>query len=113
MHAERDAEILLGHQAYRVLERQVSRRWEMLVDGEAREVMSRADLVVEDARGRLWVAEVKSGERAPNPTLPATRRQLMEYLHAFDVAGVLLVDMEARQIHRVAFPCTGLTRRPR
>ena len=61
----------------------------------------RADLLVEARsrsgflRGQRFVAEVKTGERAIDPTHPATRRQLMEYLHVFEVDGVLLVDREA------------------
>ena len=34
----------------------------------------------------------------------ATRRQLMEYAIAYDVDGVLLVDMESEKVRRVAFP---------
>jgi hypothetical protein len=32
------------------------------------------------------------------------RRQLLEYFFAFDVTGVLLVDMQAEKISEVAFP---------
>ena len=63
----------------------------------------RADLLVE-RDGRLYVADVKSGALATDPTLPATRRQLLEYLLAYEVDGALLVDMEARQIREVVFP---------
>ena len=79
----------------------------MEIDGQPVEVRSRADLLVEWTRGsipRRFVAEVKTGRRAPEPTLPATRRQLLEYLHVFDVEGVLLVDMERRKIKRIGFP---------
>ena len=34
----------------------------------------------------------------------ATRRQLLEYALAYDVDGVLLVDMTAGRLHQVEFP---------
>lgn len=101
--AERDAERLLHRAGYRVVERQVTGRWTLRIDGEPVPVTCRADLIVE-RRGRLLVAEVKSAGPALAPTTPATRRQLLEYAMAFDVDGVVLVDMQARSVVRVEFP---------
>jgi hypothetical protein len=50
------------------------------------------------------VAEVKSGVDSTKVTSRSTRRQLLEYLLAFDVEGVLLVDMQRHAIHEVSFP---------
>ena len=50
-----------------------------------------------------FVAEVKTGSRAPDPTLPATRRQLLEYTFVFGVDRVLLVDAQAGVIRTVTF----------
>jgi Holliday junction resolvase-like predicted endonuclease len=97
---EYEAEKLLERNGYRIVDRQVDRRWLLWVDGEPRDVRSRADLLV-NRRGLDFVAEVKTGKRAPDPTLPATRRQLMEYLWVFPVAGVLLVDVAEGCIHEV------------
>ncbi len=99
---EHNAESLLARFGYTVDDRQVTVRWCMHIDGEPTEVSSRADLLVSQWR-RTYVAEVKTGDKAPDPTRPATRRQLMEYLHAFDVDGVLLVDMERGEVVEVAF----------
>ena len=63
----------------------------------------RADYLVE-LRGELLVAEVKTGEEAPQLSSAATRRQLLEYRVAFAVDGVLLVCPERGAIHRVDFP---------
>jgi hypothetical protein len=107
---EVDAETLLADAGYRVLERQVTRRWVLHVDGEPVEVHCRADLLVEARsrapvpRGTRFVAEVKTGTRAPDPTHPSTRRQLLEYLLVFEVEGVLLVDAEAGRVRQIAFP---------
>ncbi len=94
---EAAAEPLLERAGYTVRERQVTAWWSLRVNGEPVEVWCRADLIVE-RRGRRFVAEVKTGERAPDPTRAATRRQLLEYHHAFEADGVLLVDVAARRI---------------
>jgi len=99
---EAQAERLLKARGYRIIERQVTARWTLFVDGKPREVSCRADLLVQ-RRTERFIAEVKTGEHAPDPTFPATRRQLLEYQMAFPVDGVLLVDMVAGAIHRVTW----------
>ena len=96
------AEKLLAKAGYRIDARQATQRWAVRVDGEAAEVTLRADFVV-SRRGRRYVAEVKTGQDAPEIAAPATRRQLLEYRCAFGVDGVLLVDAEARKVHAVDF----------
>lgn len=77
----------------------------VLVDNAPHPFEVRLDYLVRDLRDRRWVAEVKSGDEAPDPVQRATRRQLLEYAVLVpDAAGVLLVDMEARVLHEVAFP---------
>lgn len=101
--AETAAERLLERLGFAVVERQVTRRWTLSVDGEETEVWCRADLVLA-RRGRLYVADVKSGERSPDPFCPATRRQLLEYLLAFGADAALVVDMELGRVYEVSFP---------
>lgn len=101
--AETEAEKLLGGLGFTILERQPVARWRLEVDGESREVSSRADFLVENG-GRLFVADVKSGDEAPRPHRPATRRQLLEYLLAFEADGALVVDMRRRRVRSVSFP---------
>src|ERR1700751_386481 len=64
------AEKLLTKAGYRIDARQATQRWSVLVDGEAHEVTLRADYVVE-RRGRRYVAEVKTGQDAPEIAAPA------------------------------------------
>ena len=100
---EATAELMLEEAGYTVLDRQVTAFWSIEVDGEEIEVSVRADLWV--GKGDLrYVAEVKTGERAPDPTHPATRRQLLEYLLVFQPDGLLLVDIEAGAIREIDFP---------
>jgi Holliday junction resolvase-like predicted endonuclease len=96
------AEHLLRRAGFRVVDRQVHRTSTMIVDGEDVEIAVRVDLIVK-RRGRLFVAEVKTGEVAPSPTHPATRRQLREYAEFFPGHGLLLVDVESERIHRISF----------
>ncbi len=103
---ESDAVRLLLREGFEVVDRQVSATWTLLVDDEPVEVGCRADLLVQ-RDDRLYVADVKTGTRAPDPTNPATRRQLLEYRIAFDVDGVLLIDMNAERICEVRFPASG------
>lgn len=106
---EADAEALLEAAGFQVLDRQITARWTLFVDGAPVDVSCRADLLVRARskaslpRNQRFIAEVKTGDRAIEPTHPATRRQLMEYLHAFDVDGVLLVDMTRRCVRHVEF----------
>ncbi len=101
--AEGDAERFLAQQGYAILERQLTQTWQLHVDGQWHPVSCRADLLLR-RRGRLFIADVKTGGKAPDPRSPATRRQLLEYFLVFAVDGVLLVDMEQRRIRAVEFP---------
>jgi len=97
------AGVLLERAGFRVIGRQVRRRWSPRLDGEPLELEVIADYLVESDRERL-VAEVKTGEEAPALDNAATRRQLLEYHIAFAADGVLLVCPERDAIHRVEFP---------
>lgn len=101
--AESAAPRILAHFGYEVLGAQVPGEYTLAVDGQEVSVALRADFIVA-RQGRQYIAEVKSGRSAPLLSTSATRRQLLEYLIAFPVDGVLLVDAENRRIHEVRFP---------
>lgn len=94
---------MLRRAGFKIVARQARAWWSPLVDGEPHETEVRADYLVE-AGGEVLVAEVKTGEEAPQLATAATRRQLLEYQIAFAVDGVLLVCPERAVIHRVEFP---------
>ena len=71
---EIDAERMLARAGFRVVARQQPARWTMSIDGDEVEVAVRADLIVE-RKGKRYVAEVKTGGRAPDPCLPSTDRK--------------------------------------
>lgn len=99
---ELDAEDLLESLGFEIVERQAHRTWSIWVDDEPRDASVRADLLVE-RDGALFVAEVKTGQRALDPRHPSTRRQLLEYWLVFQPDGLLLVDMEARRVREITF----------
>ena len=88
---------------YRVADRQVTRRFDVLVDGVPREATVRADLLLQK-NGRTFVAEIKAGWLVSDPMHAPTRRQLLEYEVAFGARGVLLVDVPRKAVRRVEFP---------
>ena len=101
--AGEDAAIaLLEDAGFTIIERQARVIWAPLVDGEPIALELRADYLVEQY-GQLLVAEVKTGDDAPNLETAATRRQLLEYHVAFAADGVLLVSPERGTIQRVRF----------
>jgi Holliday junction resolvase-like predicted endonuclease len=99
---ERRAARLLERAGYRILEDQLSQETGFWIDDQWCPVTVRADFLVA-RRGKVYVAEVKTGKTAPNPAATATRRQLFEYAHVYDADGLLLVDMEARRLRCVRF----------
>lgn len=92
---------LLERAGFRVTSEQVEASYALWVDGQAHAVTVRADAVVE-RRGRCYVVEVKTGGGA-SATDRHTRRQLLEYGHAFDCDGLILADMERETLQRVDF----------
>lgn len=106
--AEKDAYELFKRQGFMVLDQQISTRVTYLVDGIAQESTVRADYLV-SKDGKTYIAEVKSGGSAPNPTYPQTRRQLLEYALLFHNPNLLLVDMEAEEIREIQFPALDVS----
>lgn len=99
---EREAARLLEASGFTIEGFQIERSYVLEVDGAPVVASVRADYVVSRG-GEHFVAEVKTGRVAPKIETTATRRQLLEYEHAFAVSGVLLVDAEAGVVRRVVF----------
>ncbi len=103
VQGERDAELLLEEAGYEIVERQLSKVWTLSCDGQATDFDLRADLLVR-RDGQELIAEVKTGESAPDLRNAATRRQLLEYSLAYQSPTILLVDVERDEIHEISFP---------
>ena len=100
---EARSEVLLADAGFVILARQPRLVFALSVDGASRSVELRADWLVERG-GRRFVADTKTGGKAPSLDHAPTRRQLLEYRVAYEVDGVLLVDAETDRIHEVVFP---------
>jgi Holliday junction resolvase-like predicted endonuclease len=96
------AERWLAARGHRVLQRQVTRRAEIWVDGTPVPFDVRADLLVQMGDARVLV-EVKTGDAA-DPRSPHTRRQLREYADVFGVERVYLFDATRQRLSEIAFP---------
>lgn len=103
VRGERRAEKLLESHGYEILERQLRTAWTIECDDGEHEFDLRADLLVQ-RDGREFIAEVKTGDAAPDLRNASTRRQLLEYAVAYNSPTILLVDVESRRIQEVYFP---------
>lgn len=83
------------------MDRQVTGSVPLRVDGVLTPARVRVDFLV-TRRGRTYAADAKAGAMASSPTDRGTRRQLLEYLSAYPVDGVLLVDAENGRVHELA-----------
>ncbi|RAL25494.1 hypothetical protein DL240_04590 [Lujinxingia litoralis] len=101
--AEERAGRWLEREGYELIEEQAVRDWVVGIDDGEEVVRLMADWVVERA-GKRYVVEVKTGKRAPSIRNSATRRQMLEYLCAYECDGVILMDMESGALHDVRFP---------
>lgn len=99
---EREAVALLEAAGFAIEGAQVVGGYTLAIDGTPVTIAVRADYLV-SRDGARFVAEVKTGAVATRIETAATRRQLLEYQHAFDVAGVLLIDADAASVQRVEF----------
>lgn len=97
----RGGQLLKAH-GFGIVSVQPRHSYRMHVDNEPRQIQVRADYLVSKA-GRYWVADVKTGKEAPSIVNRNTRRQLLEYRLAYDVCGVLLVDMTNGRIRQIEF----------
>ena len=99
--AENAAVKFLRSHGYKILASQLREEVVVYVDGEAEKSVVRADYLVR--RGwKLYVVEVKSGQQG-NAKLPAIRRQLLEYYMVYQPDGILLLDMEHKNLQEIRF----------
>ena len=82
---------------------QVREETAVLVDGRLHVSEVRVDYLA-SRDDRKYLIEVKTGGKAPDPTHPATRRQLLEYSILFPDRKILLLDMAEKQAHLIEFP---------
>jgi Holliday junction resolvase-like predicted endonuclease len=100
---EKDAEAALKAMGYKILEEQARREVLMEVNGEKIPFLLIGDLMVEKD-GETSIVEVKTGAKAPNPVMSATRRQLLEYAVSFPVDSIKIYNAERGELSDIRFP---------
>lgn len=99
---EQVAREILTRYGFTIVSHQHREQSHFYVDRERVSIEVRLDFVVEK-EGQRYVAEVKTGQHAPDPSWPATRRQLLEYALIFPDWPILLVDVPAQKVHLIEF----------
>lgn len=98
---EKQAGKELQSMGFKILEEQPETQVGWWIDGVWTETKITGDYLVK-RDGELGLVEVKSG-KAARATHRNTRRQLLEYQHAFDVDAVFLYDTERSSLNRIVF----------
>lgn len=100
--AEKEAEKILKKNGYAIIDVQKSKPLLLTIGDKIHRYLVRIDYLVRK-KGKVYVVEVKSGEKIPYITNRETRRQMLEYYLAYQPSGILLLNMKNKSISEVKF----------
>ncbi len=100
--AEKEAEKILRKNGYTIIDIQKSKPLLITIGDKIHRYLVRIDYLARK-RGKVYVVEVKSGEKIPYITNRETRRQMLEYYLAYQPSGILLLNMKNKSISEVKF----------
>lgn len=100
--AEKEAEKILRKKGYKIIDIQKSKPLFITIGDKIHRYLVRIDYLVKK-RGKVYVVEVKNGEKTSYITNRETRRQMLEYYFAYQPKGILLLNMKSRTISEVKF----------
>jgi hypothetical protein len=100
--SEKEAEGMLRRAGLVVIAKQKKKTVITKINGKDHLGFVEADYIVKKGRKRFLVV-VKSGEGAADPNEPILRRRFIEYEHLFSPDGLLLLDLDQGEIHRISF----------
>jgi len=100
--AEKEAEKILKKNGYTIIDVQKSKPLLITIGDKIHRYLVRIDYLARK-RGKVYVVEVKSGEKIPYITNRETRRQMLEYYLAYQPSGILLLNMKNKSISEVKF----------
>lgn len=100
--AEKEAEKILRKNGYAVIDAQKSKPLLITIGEKTHRYLVRIDYLAR-RKGKIYVVEVKSGEKIPYITNRETRRQMLEYYLAYQPSGILLLNMKNKSISEVKF----------
>lgn len=100
--AEKEAENFLKKKGYTIVDIQKSKSILIAIGDKIHRYLIRIDYLVRK-KGKIYVVEVKSGEKNPYITNRETRRQMLEYYLAYQPNGIILLNMKNKSISEVKF----------
>ncbi len=100
--AEKEAEKILKKNGYAIIDAQKSKPLLITIGDKIHRYLVRIDYLARK-KGKVYVVEVKSGEKIPYITNRETRRQMLEYYLAYQPSGILLLNMKNKSISEVKF----------
>jgi len=107
--AEKEAEKILRKKGYTVIDVQKCKPLLITIGDKIHRYLVRIDYLVRK-RGKVYVVEVKSGEKIPYITNRETRRQMLEYYLAYQPSGIILLNMKNKSISEVKFQFESTSR---
>jgi len=87
---------------FEILDLQKESSYTLFIDDRPHEIKVKADMIVKKGN-KIYVAEVKTGDKVTSPKYADTRRQLLEYFMVYRPSGLILVDMEKQKIRTVEY----------
>ncbi len=102
---EKEARSFLINKGYDIIDEQYECYHNYLVDGEMQSSKLIVDYVVQ-RKSKVYLVEVKSGQKAISIANKNTRRQLLEYDIAIENDGAYLLDMENKKLSLIEFANT-------
>ena len=106
---EKDASKFLIKNGYKIISEQYEQYHSYKVNGEVYKSKLIVDYLV-SKKGKRYLVEVKSGQKAINIKDKNTRRQILEYDFAIDNDGIFLLDMENKEMKNIEFNHKEFTR---
>ncbi len=106
---EKDASKFLIKNGYKIISEQYEQYHSYKVNGEVYKSKLIVDYLV-SKKGKKYLVEVKSGQKAINIKDKNTRRQILEYDFAIDNDGIFLLDMENKEMKNIEFNHKEFTR---
>lgn len=93
---------LMKNRGFEIIDLQKECAYTLFIDNKPHKVTVKADMIVKKGN-KIYVAEVKSGEKVTSPKYTDTRRQLLEYFMVYRPSGLILVDMEKQKLRTVEY----------
>ncbi len=100
--SERDAESILRKAGYRILGKSLKETIVTNIDGKDHLGYLEADYTVGKAR-KTYVVIVRIGEEISDANEPSLRQKLLEYKRVFSPDGILVLNLNAGELHEVNF----------